>query len=182
MKNALIALLAFTVLPAAAQEMKPVQIHHDEQLAMTVRPYWTGDFVVVEVTMEPGWHTFAMDNQRRQDEALKGKPSLGVEKPTSVRVSGAFEVTGPWYQTEPKDFSKPELRWFTWGFEGKAQFVARAIRKPGELGEVTLKGQACSGSICLNVNVTTGLLAAKPEAYPIELSRLSEVKLSGTAQ
>jgi hypothetical protein len=162
--------------------MKPVQIHHDEQLAMTVRPYWTGDFVVVEVEMQPGWHTFSMDNQRRQDEALQGKPSLGVEKPTTIGVTGAMETVGPWYQTEPKNFSKPELRWFTWGFEGKAQFVARANRKPGELGEVTLRGQACSSSVCKNISVTVGLLADKPEAYPIELSRLTEVKLAASSK
>ena len=60
-------------------------------------------------------------------------------------------------QTEPKDFSKPELRWFSWGFDDEALFVAKARNSNANPVELTIKGQACSGSICKNVAVTVPL-------------------------
>ena len=74
--------------------------------------------MVVQVKTADGWHTYAMDNKQRAKEALAGKMSLGVEENTQVTVSQGLQVTGPWYQSEPKDFSQPKLRWFTWGFDG----------------------------------------------------------------
>ena len=58
-----------------------------------------------------------MDNRIRAEEKLAGKKSLGIDHPTEIKVSGGLEVEGPWHQTNPKDFSRPELRWFSWGFE-----------------------------------------------------------------
>ena len=43
-------------------------------------------------------------------------------------MTGGLETAGPWYQSPPKDFSKPELRWFSWGFERQALFAATVHR------------------------------------------------------
>jgi hypothetical protein len=138
---------------AAGEWSKPVEIRHDDALAMTYRAMYDGSNVIVAVKIEPGWHTFSMDNKTRQDAALKGKKSLGVEKPTTIEVAG-LGLTGPWRQTEPKDFSKPELRWFSWGFEQSALFAAPAQPNGPGPAIVTVKGQACSDSVCKNVTVT----------------------------
>lgn len=135
----------------------PVEVRNDDQLCVTYRARWDGELLAVQAKLEPGWHTFAMDNKERQDVKLAGKPSLGVEKPTTLQVTGGLAVEGPWMQTAPKDFSKPELRWFSWGFDDEALFVAKARKAGSDPAEVTIKGQACSGSICKNVTVTITL-------------------------
>lgn len=131
----------------------PVEVRDDDRLCVTYRARWDGDFLLVQATLEPGWHTFAMDNKERQDVKLAGKPSLGVEKPTTVRVTGGLSVESPWKQNEPKDFSKPELRWFSWGFDEQASFVAKAEKTGNNPVEIAIKAQACSGSVCKNVSV-----------------------------
>ena len=138
----------------------PVEVRNDDQLCVTYRARWDGEQLAVQAKLEPGWHTFAMDNKERQDVKLAGKPSLGVEKPTALQVTGGLAVEGSWMQTSPKDFSKPELRWFSWGFEDEALFVAKARKAGSDPIQVTIKGQACSGSICKNVTVTVPLDAA----------------------
>jgi hypothetical protein len=152
-------LIAFLIpaLLAAGDWSPPVEVRNDDQLCVTYRARWDGEHLAVQAKLEPGWHTFAMDNKERQDVRLAGKPSLGAEKPTTVHVSGGLVVEGPWVQTEPKDFSKPELRWFSWGFDDEALFVAKARNSNANPVELTIKGQACSGSICKNVTVTVPL-------------------------
>ena len=59
---------------------------------------------------------------------LAGKKSLGIDRPTEIVASGGMQTVGPWYQSPPKDFSQPELRWFSWGFERQALFVAKVRR------------------------------------------------------
>ena len=84
---------------------------------------------MVRAAIEPGWHTFAMDNKQRAEEKLAGRKSLGIDHPTEITLTGGLEMAGPWYQTPPKDFSKPELRWFSWGFERQALFAAKIRRR-----------------------------------------------------
>ena len=66
-----------------------------------------------------------MDNKLRAQEKLAGKRSLGIDSPTEIVFAEGLELNGPWYQSVPRDFSKPELRWYSWGFEGQALFVAK---------------------------------------------------------
>ena len=49
---------------------------------------------------------------------------------------------------------------FSWGFDDEALFVAKARKAGSDPTQVTIKGQACSGSICKNVTVTVPLDAA----------------------
>jgi hypothetical protein len=108
---------------------------------------------VVEAALEAGWHTFTMDNQRRALEKLAGKQSLGIDQQTEITASQGLEVAGPWYQSPPKDFSKAELRWFSWGFENRALFVAKVKRSGRGPANIAIRGQACTESSCKNIDV-----------------------------
>src|SRR5580693_10713429 len=103
----------------------PVEVRFQEDLCLSYKARLDGPFLVVRATVEPGWHTFAMDNKQRAEEKLAGKRSLGIDHPTEIVLSGGLEAVGPWYQSAPKNFSKPELRWFSWGYEQQAFFVTR---------------------------------------------------------
>ena len=130
----------------------PVEVRVDDEVCATYEAKLAGDELVVRVKLGKGWHTFAMDNAVRAAEALKGKKSLGMDQPTRVTLGEGLTVAGPWKQTAPQDFSKPELRIFTWGYEGEAVFVA-PVKKAGELGKIGVKAQACTASICKNIDV-----------------------------
>jgi DsbC/DsbD-like thiol-disulfide interchange protein len=130
-----------------------VEVWHDENLCVSYRVKVDGPLLVVRVTLEPGWHTFAMDNKQRAAEKLAGKQSLGIDQPTEISLSGSLELVGPWYQSSPKDFSKPELRWFSWGFDQEALFVSRIRRSRGAPASIKLRGQACTETTCKNIAV-----------------------------
>ena len=84
-------------------------------------------------------------------------------------VKGGLATDGGWLQTPPKDFSKPELRWFSWGFERQALFAAKVKRTGAAPSKITLRGQACTETTCKNIDVELTLLAGKAEATPVEL-------------
>jgi hypothetical protein len=151
----------------AADWSAPQEAYHDETLAATYRARFDGEALLVEAKLEPKWHTFAMDNRRRHLEKLAGRESLGVEKPTVIEVTG-LTLTGPWHQPPPKDFSKPDLQIFTFGFDKEARFAVKAKLAPGaKSATVKLKAQACSASVCLNVEVTLDVpLPAGPANQP----------------
>ncbi|MFO0364397.1 MAG: hypothetical protein ACK55F_06915 [Acidobacteriota bacterium] len=146
----------------------PVQVMVDDEVCATYDARLAGDQLVVRVRLGKGWHTFAMDNAVRAVEALKGKKALSADMPTKVSVGEGLTVTGPWKQTAPQDFSKPELRIFTWGFEGEAVFAA-PVKREGTVGKVGVKGQACTPSICKNIDVKVdvGLDATPFDASPL---------------
>ena len=127
---------------------------------------------MVRVKLGKGWHTFAMDNALRAAEALKGKKALGMDQPTKVTVGDGLTLAGPWKQTAPTDFSKPELRIFTWGYEGEAVFVV-PVKKTGEVGKIGVKAQACTASICKNIDVKVdvGTAGEKVEGAGLEVVR-----------
>ena len=132
-----------------------------------------GPFLVVRATLEPGWHTFAMDNKQRAAEKLAGKQSLGIDQPTAINLSGSLELVGPWYQSPPKDFSKPEMRWFSWGFEQQALFVAKVRRLRAAPASIKVRGQACTETICKNIDVALPLprinIQDNAEAAPADI-------------
>lgn len=167
-------LLLLTLL--AGEWSKPVLVEHDDRPAVAYRARWDGTHVLVEVTPEPGWHTFAMDNRQRHEEKLAGKPSLGVEKSTSIAVEGGLAVTGGWRETPPEDFSKPELRIFTFGFSKRALFAAPAKKTGDGPAAVTVKGQACKASVCLNVNVTVEVSVTGAAGAPENVAGLIAVR------
>jgi len=147
----------------------PAEVRHDETLCLTYRARYTGTHLVVEITPEPGWHTFSMDNKQRQAAALKGRMSLGAEKPTTVSVTGAT-LAGEWLQTAPEDFSKPDIQWYSYGFS-KPALLAAPVKAANGKAEITVKGQACSDSVCKNVEST--LAVDLTPGAPADLSQLT---------
>ncbi|HET6961391.1 MAG TPA: hypothetical protein VFJ27_02800 [Terriglobia bacterium] len=155
----------------------PVEVRHDVQKCVSYRARLTGDFLVIQATHEAGWHTFAMDNKLRAQERLAGKRSLGIDGPTEILVAQGLEVAGPWYQSVPKEFSKPELRWYSWGFEGQALFVAKARRVGAGPASVSVRGQACSETTCKNIDLTISVpLGGDTGKSDIDLKSLVQVR------
>ena len=149
--------------PARAGDWTPaVVVRHDETLCISYQAKLDGANLLVRATIEPGWHTFAMDNQVRAEEKLAGKPSLGIDRPTKITLTGGLQVAGPWRQTAPLEFSKPELRWFSWGFERQALFAARVRPSASGTVRIGIRGQACTETVCRNIDVTIPLPLGKP--------------------
>ena len=145
-----------------AQDWSPaVEVIHDETICLKYQARIDGDVLLVRAQIAPGWHTFAMDNKVRATERLAGKRSLGQDKPTSIAVSGSVTLTGSWYQSEVKDFSKPEQNWFSWGFENEVVFAVKVARAAGGEAVLVMKGQTCSESTCKNIEATLTLANAK---------------------
>jgi hypothetical protein len=167
-------LLFFSIVIAGAVQSaewsKAVEVRHDENLCVSYQARLDGPYLVVRATVEPGWHTFAMDNKRRAEEKLAGKQSLGIDHPTEILLSGGLEAVEPWYQSPPKDFSRPELRWFSWGFERQALFVTKTRRSDRGPARLTIRGQACTETTCKNIDVSMSLPFANTDANQSEVN------------
>lgn len=163
--RALSAVLLFGAIRAAAPR---AEVRHDDQLCLAYQAALEGDYLVVRAAIEPGWHTFAMDNERRAKEKLAGKMSLGIDRQTEIALTGGLAAAGGWYQTPPKDFSKPELRWFSWGFEKEAVFAVKVHRAGAAPAKIQIRGQACTETTCKNIDVELAGPAGqlKPAAAP----------------
>lgn len=174
----LCALLGSSLPAGAVDWTAPAEVRDEDTLFVSYRARLDGDQLIVEATPGSGWHTFAMDNQRRAEEKLAGKPSLGMDKPTEISVSGGLAPVGPWRQTPPKDLSKPELRWYAFGFEGPALFATKVRTISGKPGQVNVRGQACSDKACRNVDVTleVPVTARSPRASAAGPSGLIQVR------
>ena len=162
----------------AAEWSSAVEVRHDEALCVSYQARLDGPYLLVRATLEPGWHTFAMDNRQRAEEKLAGKRSLGIDHPTEIVLSAGLEALGPWYQSPPKDFSRPELRWFSWGFERQALFVTKIRRAAAGAARIAIRGQACTETTCKNIDVAMSLPLAGARADPsgIDLKNLVQVR------
>ncbi len=121
-------------------------------ILVTCRARIAGDFLLVEVEPVDGWHVYAMDNEQRAMAALAGRTSLGVEENTEVIVRDGLELVGNWLQTEPDDFSQPELRWYSYGFEGRSLLASQVRRTGAGPATVELRAQACDSASCVRVD------------------------------
>lgn len=157
---------------------QPAEVRHDGKLVVTYTAKVEGDHLIVKAAIQPAWHTFVMDNKQREQEKLKGKPSLGIERSTEIRAVNGLAVTSPWLQTMPKDLSQPEIRHFTWGYDKEATFAAKVRRTGSRPAEVQVQAQACAAEICKNIDVTLTVPAAptKGKAGEIELKSLIPVR------
>jgi hypothetical protein len=156
----------------------PVEVRHDVQKCVSYRAKLNGDFLVIEATHEAGWHTYAMDNKLRAQEKLAGKRSLGIDRPTEIVLGEGLELTGPWYQSVPKDLSKPELRWYTWGFERQALFVAKVQALGAGPANLAVRGQACSDTTCKNIDlaISVPLGVSTHRSDGVDLKSLVQVR------
>ena len=171
--------------PLAQEQTKPVndgwsplvEARRRNLKVASYRAKLAGDTLLVEVTHEPGWHTYALDNLERAKKKA-GEPPLGIEKSTQIELSGGLRTAGKWRQSPPKDLSQPEIQWFTWGFEGTALFAVK-IRRSGKAKEavITINGQACKETTCAMINdleIRLPLDAAGSEKTSFDLSSLIE--------
>lgn len=138
-----------------------VEVRHDDKVALTYTAVLTGNHVVVRAAIEPGWHTFTMDNKIREKEKLRGKPSLGSEMPTAITLSGGVEPAGAWMQAAPADFSKPAERYYSFGYDKEAVFAVPVKKTGSAPAQVALKAQACTESVCKNIDIDIPVEAAK---------------------
>ena len=151
----------------AAEWSKPTEIVVDDTVCATYQARVDyGGHLVIQLTLADGWHSFALDNQIRANEKLAGKKALGMDRPTSFVVTGGLAVEGPWLQPPVLDFSKPELRIFSWGFEKHALFAVK-VKRTGSEARVAIKAQACTESICKNIDAAVTLDLTRP-AGPAE--------------
>ena len=158
---------------------EPVEVRQEENLCLTYQAKLEGSLLIVRAAIEPGWHTFAMDIKKRADEKLAGKASLGIERGTEFLLSGGLVTVGPWYQSAPKDFSKPEIRYFSWGYERQAIFAAKVRRTGAGPVRIAIRGQACTDTTCKNIDaaISLALDAAKADVEPeINLKNLIQVR------
>ena len=164
-------LLLFASLARAADWSQPAEVRHDDALVISYTARVDGPYLVVRANLGQGWHTFALDNLQRAQEKLAGKPALSMDRSTEITVSGV-PVEGPWHQSPPKDFSRPNLRMFSFGYDRDLLFAAKL--RPNGAGSVKLRirGQACTETICKNVDVPLTV------AVPAKAGTSSEVKLN----
>jgi DsbC/DsbD-like thiol-disulfide interchange protein len=178
--SALMAVAFLTIANAnAGAWTEPVEVRQEENLCLTYQAKLEGPLLIVRAKIEPGWHTFAMDIKKRADEKLAGKASLGIERGTEFVLSGGLETAGPWYQSAPRDFSKPEIRYFSWGYEQQAIFAAHVKRTgPGPV-RIAVRGQACTQTTCKNIDAAISLVPDDVKAQgetEISLNNLIQVR------
>ena len=180
-RGALICLMlpAFTVPGSAAEWSEPAEVVWQFQPVVTYRAKLAGRHLIVEARHQPGWHTYSMDNKLRAVEKLAGRKSLGIDGPTEITVTDGLKVSGSWRQSPPNDYSKPELRWFTWGFEESALFAAPVKTNGAGPAQITIRGQACDEKSCRNIELDLTLPAGNTTeqvAEAIDLDKLIEVR------
>lgn len=167
-------LLLLSLLTAADWPAK-TELRHDEEVFVTYQARLEGNQLIVQCTMAPEWHTYTMDNRLRVEEKLAGKKALAIDKPTVIEVTGGLTVEGPWQQSEPLDFSKPDLRLFAYGYEKEATFAAKAKRTGAAPAQIRVKAQVCTPSTCRMVDTTLELPANAAPA-PAQTRKLIAVR------
>jgi hypothetical protein len=162
----------------------PADVKKGKMKVASYRARLAGDVLVIEVTHEAGWHTYALDNLERAKKRA-GEPPLGIEKDTQIEIAGDLTVVGPWRQSRPKDLSQREINWYTWGFEGVSLFAAKVKKNGDAKGRVTINAQACKATTCamiddLEINLTKSELDAPGEKFDltqlVEKGDLSDLK------
>lgn len=158
----------------AGEWSAPVHVLHEMQPCVTYHAKVDGEHLVIEASIQPGWHTFTIDNEKRAAERLAGKPSLGIDQPTQIKVEG-LELAGPWMELPPKDFSKPTLRWFSFGYEERALFAVKVKPASAKAAQISVRGQACTDSTCKNIDLTL-TASTNPDKASVDISKLIPVR------
>ena len=148
----IILILLVTYAASAADWSQPVEVRHEDALAISYTARVEGPYLVVRANVGPGWHTFALDNVQRVQEKLAGKPALSMDRSTEITAAD-IQVESPWRQTPPKEFSRPELRMFSFGYDREAIFAAKIRPAGAGSAELRIRGQACTETICKNIDI-----------------------------
>ena len=166
-------LLIATLTASAGEWTAPVDVMMDTEKCVSYDAKIEGGYLTVRVTHFGEWHTYAMDNEQRSKKALAGKMSLGVDGPTKISVGGGAKAVGQWHQSEPLDLSKPEIRWYTFGYEDPAVFVTK-LDASGASADVEIRAQACTATKCKNIELSLSVPVSQAGAAP-DLSKLTPV-------
>ena len=168
-------LILMATVASAADWSQPAEVRHEDALVISYTARVDGPYLVVRATIAQGWHTFALDNVQRVEEKLAGKPALSMDRSTEIAVAGV-QVEGPWHQSPLKDFSRPELRMFSFGYDRDAIFAAKVRRAGAGTAKLRIRGQACTETVCKNIDV------ALTVAVPAKPGTSAEVKLHELVQ
>lgn len=171
---------------SAGQWSEPYEVMYRFDVIVTYKAKLNGDFLLIEATHAPEWHTYSMDNVERASKK-SGKENPETELPTQIEISGGLKVTGNWYQTNPIELSQPEILWYSWGFEKVSLFAVKVERTEGKEVKITINGQACNASLCSMVDEAALLLqlpakesaAAENKNPEFDLSSLVRVNHPG---
>lgn len=144
-----LVLSGLTFAGSERQAEAAVEVWYDDTLAVSYRARVEGEWLVVEALHEPGWHTYAMDNVVRARE-VSGKERPETELPTEITPLDGLTIEGDWRQSPPADLSTPDIKWYTWGFEGRSYFAAR-IDEASTPASVQIDAQACTDALCAMV-------------------------------
>ena len=155
----------------AAEWSQPIEVRYEDAVVISYMARVDGPYLVVRAKLGQGWHTFALDNVQRVQEKLAGKRALSMDRSTEIAVSG-LQVEGPWQQSPPKDFSRPDLRMFSFGYDHDATFAAKVRSAGGGSANLRVRGQACTESICKNIDVPLSVVV------PAKAGSSAEVKVS----
>lgn len=166
-------LLLLASLASAADWSPPAEVRHEDALVISYSARVDGPYVVVRANVAQGWHTFALDNVRRVEEKLAGKPALSLDRSTEIAVAGV-QVEGPWSQSPPKEFSRPELRMFSFGYDRDAIFAAKILRTGARSAKLRIRGQACTDTVCKNIDVAL-TVAVPPKPWTSAEVKLQEL-------
>jgi hypothetical protein len=98
-------------------------------------------------------------------------------------VSGGLRLVGGWVQSPPKDLSKPETNWYTYGYQDQALFAAKVRRVAAQPSSsntalIEIRGQSCTETTCKNIDIEINLplAAAKPGTAEVDLKPLIAVR------
>lgn len=172
----LLALLGSAVAQPAENWTAPVEARKGKLKVATYQARLVGDVLLIRVTHEPGWHTYALDNLERAKKKA-GEPPLGIEKNTQLAVSGGLQVVSKWRQSPPKDLSQPDINWLTWGFEGTTFFAVNVERTSETEAVITINGQGCKATTCVMIDeleIKLQIQATPGEAAKIDLTQFVE--------
>jgi DsbC/DsbD-like thiol-disulfide interchange protein len=161
----------FASLALAGDWSQSADVRHEDALVISYTARLDGPYLVVRAKIGQGWHTFALDNVQRVEEKLAGKPALSMDRSTEIAVTGVA-VAGPWYQSPPKDFSRPQLRMFSFGYDHDVVFAAKIRTTGAGSAKLRIRGQACTETVCKNIDVPLTV------AVPAKAGAAAEVKLT----
>lgn len=126
---------------------EPDFVRNGDDIVLRYRAAIADGHLLIEARHEPGWHSYAMDNPERAIEKL-GKKTENQDLPTVINLPEGLHTAGAWKQSVPIDYSKPEIRWHTWGFEGTSWFAIELEQIPEEPFSISVTSQVCDADSC----------------------------------
>ena len=133
------------------------------------------NYLVIWANPAKGWHTFAMDNERRARQAAGDRRLLGVEQGLSISLSGGMKPVSGWRQSMPREFSNLGQSWFSFGFDEQACFACRVESVEATDLMIHIRGQACDSKTCRPVDVRLRIAQVRGRSEAFDFDSLIRV-------